>query len=982
MSVVQDTFPLAEEISRRLADASADLELGVPNALVDAVTPVTSELLRWWFQQDNCDNRDINFHRGQRDAILAVIYAHEVLGVTSLMDLYEKVRPDALLQPGMLGEVSARGNQHPKYAAKMATGTGKTWVLNALLIWQYLNHSAYPADVRFTSNFLLVAPGLIVYDRLLDSFQGKGRDGSPRDFETSDIYGQRDLFVPDNYQQKVFGFLQSSVVTKSEIGTRVTGSGVIAITNWHLLAGVEDPDFVGDDDVEAPGQEIDARAAAESFIPLAPGNSTGNSLELLDRRHRRGEALAWLKNLPGLVVFNDEAHHIHSLKKGEEQTDVEWQKSLSEIASTKAARFVQIDFSATPYDEVGSGAKRYKRYFPHIVVDFDLQVAMRLGLVKSLALDKRKEIAAIANDDLDFRAKRDERGAVVGLSDGQIVMIRAGLTKLRILEEQFARQDPTKHPKLLIMTEDTNVSPEVEKFLLENGLEPNDVMRVDSGRKAELGPREWEPVREKLFDIDRRPDPRVIVSVLMLREGFDVNSICVIVPLRSSQSGILLEQTIGRGLRLMWRGNEAIDELKRETRDRMYRRLEPTNSFDVLFIVEHPAFADFYERELGDGLVWDADDGSDRTPTGDVERVELRSGYEEFDFDVPFIIREAEDVLEAPRIDIAALSPSKFPLADLLRQIGTGDRFASHDLATGTQYGDYRVDGGVMTATGYNDYLSRMTTRVSESVSKGFTSSSKKFKELTEFPVLQIHKPLLLRWIDQYVRARLFGTAFDPLEAENWRVLLTGDVPEEIAGIFASALVATLNSKLGEPAEVRYRKLSEVDWISVRSTSSVEVAKCIYPKLSIPSKSGGLERLFIDWADRDTNVEALVKVHEYKHSFLRRPYQKSDGMPAQYSPDFLVRTRHEVYVVETKAQSALSDENVRRKQRAALSWCDQINRLDPGLRAAREWHYVLLGETAVRDWEAKGERASALLHHARIRAKSGIQQNVLDLDIS
>ena len=57
--------------------------------------------------------------------------------------------------------------------------------------------------------------------------------------------------------------------------------------------------------------------------------------------------------------------------------------------------------------------------------------------------------------------------------------------------------------------------------------------------------------------------PKVIVSVLMLREGFDVNNICVIVPLRSSQAQILLEQTIGRGLRLMWRGDEQIDELKR-----------------------------------------------------------------------------------------------------------------------------------------------------------------------------------------------------------------------------------------------------------------------------------------------------------------------------------------------------------------------------------------------------------------------------------
>ncbi len=82
-------------------------------------------------------------------------------------------------------------------------------------------------------------------------------------------------------------------------------------------------------------------------------------------------------------------------------------------------------------------------------------------------------------------------------------------------------------------------------------------------------------------------------------------------------------------------------------------------------------------------------------------------------------------------------------------------------------------------------------------------------------------------------------------------------------------------------------------------------------------------------AHRDSKVEALIKVHEYRHDFLRRPYLKADGLPAQYSPDFLVRTNDTVYVVETKAQSALSDENVKRKQRAAIFWCEQVNELEP-----------------------------------------------------
>ena len=71
-----------------------------------------------------------------------------------------------------------------------------------------------------------------------------------------------------------------------------------------------------------------------------------------------------------------------------------------------------------------------------------------------------------------------------------------------------------------------------------------------------MKPNEWGELKQKLFNVDKLENPKVIISVLMLREGFDVSNICVIVPLRSSQASILLEQTIGRGLRLMWREQE------------------------------------------------------------------------------------------------------------------------------------------------------------------------------------------------------------------------------------------------------------------------------------------------------------------------------------------------------------------------------------------------------------------------------------------
>jgi len=964
-------FPLAKGLSAVVDPLIPGIVDGSGSKMLDQVTPVTAELLRFWFQQEYCELRELNFHTGQRAAILHIIYAHEVLGTTRLRDLYETVAPEAMLEGGVLGEVTRDRHDYPKYAAKMATGTGKTWVLNALLVWQYLNKLANPQDPRFSSNFLLVAPGLIVYDRLLDSFQGKEQDGE-RDFATSDIYRQQDLFIPDTYRTQVFTFLQSSVVTKAEIGRKVTGSGMIAITNWHLLAGKEDPDFLDDDEVEAPGAEIDPKAAVESFFPLTPGTNAGNALDVLDRRFLRGGPLQALKDLPDLVVFNDEAHHIHEVRKSDEVTDVEWQKSLSEIASTKGRRFIQIDFSATPYNEVGSGRSKGKAYFPHIVVDFDLKSAMRAGLVKSLALDKRKEIAALP---LDFKAERDEQKRVTGLSNGQRVMLQAGLKKLQILEEQFADADPDKHPKLLVVCEDTNVTPHVVEYLQSTGLSEDDILRVDSGRKAELGPKDWEPIREKLFDVDRHKQPKVIVSVLMLREGFDVNSICVIVPLRSSQASILLEQTIGRGLRLMWRGDPSIDELKAETRERISKGMEPTNYFDVLFIVEHPAFSEFYDELVNGGLMVETGDDADNTgATGDLEHVDLRPGYQAYDFEIPVILRDADEELRQPSINPLELAPSPYPLDLIIKTVGKGDRFVSQDAQTGTQYGDYRVDGGVLTATGYNDYLSRMTTRITEALGRTMTKSQSKYNENAKFPILQAYRPLLTGWLDSYIRHRLFGQEFDPLAEENWRVLLLDDVAHSIAGTFATKLVELQDSQVVASAEVQHRSLSEVTTIPVRGSTAEEVNKCIYPKLPIPSQGGGLERRFIRWADKDSGIEALAKVHEYRHDFLRRPYLKADGMPAQYSPDFLIRTPFTIYVVETKAQSALSDENVQRKQKAALAWCEQINELPEEQRDGRDWAYVLLGETIVNEWHEKNATVTDLLEYARLRKASSPRQ--------
>src|SRR2546427_5265360 len=193
---------------------------------------------------------------------------------------------------------------------------------------------------------------------------------------------------------------------------------------------------------------------------------------------------------------------------------------------------------------------------------------------------------------------------------------------------------------MLVMCEDTFVVPYVVKFLREEGYTADDIIEIHSNRLGEIGQQDWDAVKQRLFDIDKHEKSRIIVSVLMLREGFDVNNICVIVPLRSSTSYILLEQTIGRGLRLMWRGAEYEDS-KRETREKLLvKKEEPSNYLDILRIIEHPAFIEFYDRVL-EGAVGKVKDlpKKDRV-VGDIITVGLKEDYRNYDLSWPIIIHD------------------------------------------------------------------------------------------------------------------------------------------------------------------------------------------------------------------------------------------------------------------------------------------------------------------------------------------------------
>ncbi len=562
------------------------------------VTETTRELLRYWFEERG--EGDESFHPCQRRAIENAIYCHEVLQIKTLRDLYEKLAPEVLLESEYVKQ-EIDSIPFPKYCLKMATGSGKTWVLAAILVWQCFSHLNGERPGSYSSRFMIATPGHEVLNRMLDSFKGKRdpRTGN-RDPQTSDY--KKDLFMPDSaYWRGRFHFEIKEPEDVRANTERPTGAFAF-LTNWQQFR-------------------------FEDKKPSLWEQYTGEDVE----EQPRAEVIAdFLCEFPDLVVMNDEAHHVHS-KKARENTELVWRRFMRLLYDRLTARhaedrglFMQVDFSATPF--YGSGVKR--EYFPHIVYDYDLREAMRDMLVKQVFLEERQAIGGEKLEGLDFRAVRGDKGGhrmgrPERLSTGQKVLLDIGRRKLEQIETEFKEKAIEKKPVMLVLCEETDVAGLVKDHFANlsdpqgNSYDDSRVMMIHS----DLPDAELERSRRRLDKIDDDNDPlRVVVSVLMLREGFDKNNICVIAVLRATEADLLLEQVVGRGLRQMFprHASAEIWSAKEEAFDLLRRGKRPSNSLDFLFIVEHPRFRQFYDQLRQQGYLIGAGDTSRVPTTGDI----------------------------------------------------------------------------------------------------------------------------------------------------------------------------------------------------------------------------------------------------------------------------------------------------------------------------------------------------------------------------
>ncbi|MCI0541611.1 MAG: DEAD/DEAH box helicase family protein [Verrucomicrobiales bacterium] len=315
-------------------------------------TRITRELLHFWFLNAERDMTQSLFF-AQREAIETAIWLNEIAEKSN-------VGQHILRQLEEARKVSVSSeNNLPRIAFKMATGSGKTVVMGALTSYHYFNRAEYRNDVRFADNFLLIAPGITIRDRL-----GVLRVDTRSGVDAEDYYHVRYL-VPEAWRKEM-----------PELNKR------LVITNYHAfepktLQGNKRSPFDGK--IQPDGTKQEATEDYSQVIARLFGNFRPGSR---------------------LLVINDEAHHCYLPRQDDQKAEGEdtaeenrraavWFSGLVRITQRFKVRSI-YDLSATPYYLTGSGYEPYS-LFKWVVSDFGLIEAVESGLVKIPFLPTRDD---------------------------------------------------------------------------------------------------------------------------------------------------------------------------------------------------------------------------------------------------------------------------------------------------------------------------------------------------------------------------------------------------------------------------------------------------------------------------------------------------------------------------------------------------------------------------------------------------------------
>lgn len=795
-------------------------------------------LLNWWFNtrhlQEQSDNTtsEFQYYFAQREAIETIIYLYDVFKVRDKVDLIRFDSTDALSK-GMFDENWRR------FVIKMATGTGKTKVMSLAIAWSFF-HKLYESDSELSRNFLVIAPNIIVLDRLYHDFQGL------------EIFLKKDPVLPDN------GFeghdwrndFQLTLHRQDEVRT-VRSTGNIFLTNIHRVYSSD----------QSPPSPDDENSMDYFFGKKPTGATTDSKVDLGDI----------VRDIDELMILNDEAHHVHDPK-------LAWFKSIEDIHNRLLQKgselALQVDVTATPKHNNGA-------IFVQTVSDYPLVEAISQNVVKHPVLP-----------DAESRAKLVERQSV------KYTEKYADYLELGVVEWRKAYAEHEKLGKkaiLFVMTDNTQNCDEVAAHL--ENLHPalkDAVLVIHTNKSGEISEAksskkqaELEKLRKQANDIDSLESPyKAIVSVLMLKEGWDVKNVTTIVGLRaySAKPNILPEQTLGRGLRLMYAGTAE----------------------ETMSVIGTKEFMEFVESIKSEGVELERQPmGAGTKPKAplviEVDKTNVNKDIDALDIEIPIltrrIYREYTNLtdLDVTQLDFSPVTYQTFGEAET-REI------VFKDMTT-----DEVTHTTVMDSNGVADY---------RSVVGYFAETIRKDLRLVS------GYDVLYGKVKDFVQHQLFGktvTLEDPNTLQNLSELPATKTVMETFKYAINDL--TIQDR-------RDAELSETTRAQDARPFMVKEQEYLIPQKSVFNRITGDSHFELEFAAFLENcLDVVSYAKNYASVHFKLDYVNTDGDIANYYPDFWIKLIDErVIVAETKGREDL---DVPFKMQRLSQWCEDVNRITP-----------------------------------------------------
>jgi type III restriction enzyme len=457
--------------------------------------------------------------------------------------------------------------------------------------------------------------------------------------------------------------------------------------------------------------------------------------------------------------------------------------------------------------------------------------------------------------------------------------------------------EPTgKKSILFIMTDDTKNCDEVAEYIETSFAElKGAILTIHTNKSGEISEsvsgknkEELEKLRKQANNIDSWDSPyKVIVSVMMLKEGWDVKNVTTIVGLRPfvSDSKILPEQTLGRGLRRMYFGRDDIDE--------------------YVSVIGTPAFMDFVESIKGEGVLLEKRlMGAGAKPITpmvvEVDRDNPKKDIEKLDIEIPVmsprIQREYKNLAD---LDVAGFDNEKVKIKIFSEQ-------EKREIVFKDVVDEKVHHTTILTGDIEPNYQSVI----------GFFAQAI-MRELRLFGCYDI----LFGKVRDFVQNYMFNEPINLSDLNILRNLSEVEYIKLIKDTFKKEINELTVLDKGDAEIKNFIKVSEARPFVVNDKSFLVPQKSVFNKIVGDSD---FELEFSAFLDNCDDVISFAKNFQNKEAnALRIEYKNAEGFIANYYPDFFVkRDGKTVFIIETKGRE---EEDDKLKFERLQKWCEDVN---------------------------------------------------------